>query len=194
MLRAECVKECSTSFYSRSSRGGSGFFGGMKQALTGAVQSLTPSTSSKERCRAPVMEKALDRRSCRSAAPTPVLGSAATAAPSTTPSATSAPSEPTQPASQKAPEPQPSEQSKEQAPKEPNKESQPSKPGQPESSSELLEARDYTQVPKQLDEQFEKLDPDARLMSCAGSWSDARKHVTPVSACGGEACDPLEPR
>ena len=33
-------------------------------------------------------------------------------------------------------------------------------PSQPEAVEESLEARDYTQVPKQLDEQFEKLDPD----------------------------------
>ena len=155
MARSCDLSESSRSFYGASKKS-SGFFGGMKSALSGAVQSLG-SSSSRERCATPVVEQ----KDKRSKAARPPVKSTPFAEPSAKPPA------PAQAQAQAA-APAPEAPTTSEAPTTLEPSSQPkelTRPGQPEAAP--TSSRDYTQVPKQLDEQFERLDPVTWLLTCS---------------------------
>lgn len=178
MLRGD--EMASTEKFYRKAKKSGGFFGGMGRALSGAVQSL--GGSSKESCRdrdyAPNYEAKM--LCVQTAAPRSGRRRLSAVAPSSSKDAVALPLRSQAPdlefeaTAAEAPEPQASQPSEpSQAEAKPKSAQQP--PSQPEAVEEALEARDYTQVPKQLDEQFEKLDPDSSLrptiINPGSTWS-----------------------
>ena len=163
-IQSECMDQillrgdemASPEKFHRTAKKSGGFFGGMGRALSGAVQSLGGSSSKAEKCRSTAPNYEPRSLCLDSAAPRSRRRLSVGAAPTSSKAAVAPPVEP---ASAEAPEPQASQPSEpSQAEAKPKTTQQP--PSQPEAVEESLEARDYTQVPKQLDEQFEKLDPD----------------------------------
>eukprot|EP00439_Symbiodinium_sp_Y106_P039193 s2043_g4.t2 len=178
-IQSECMDQillrgdemASPEKFHRTAKKSGGFFGGMGRALSGAVQSLGGSSSKAEKCRSTAPNYEPRSLCLDSAAPRSRRRLSVGAAPTSSKAAVAPPVEP---ASAEAPEPQASQPSEpSQAEAKPKTTQQP--PSQPEAVEESLEARDYTQVPKQLDEQFEKLDPDSSLrptiINPGSTWS-----------------------
>ena len=155
MMERSCNLSASASntFYKQAKKSsGSGFFGGMTKALTGA---FTGGSSSRERCRISEAEPEMKRSSQpKLDKATPRRRLSLGGAEPTRPKPTEAATEAREPQSSKQAEQEPSQATQ------PRENAQPTRPGQPEALT-TLEVRDYTQVPKELDEQFEKLDPEA---------------------------------